>query len=215
MAKTTNPNRATPRRQLRNTRRMRRLRNSLPLIAGLIILAVVFWPSREEPDPFTLSNVEKEIEPEVLRMINPNYSGTTADGETFSVRADAARQSTTDPARIELDLIEASYTSKGMGDISIRASGGAFHTVQETLALTGRIALHSSRGYQFNAGALFVKFDEGTATSSAPVVADAPFGHITAAGFDIVESGNRLTFRGPVHMKINRGAISGNTVKDQ
>ncbi|MGB0919990.1 MAG: LPS export ABC transporter periplasmic protein LptC [Alphaproteobacteria bacterium] len=196
-----------PKAAARYSRRVKRLRRSMPLLAVIIIAAVIFWPEREAPDPFTLTQVEKEIEPDVLRMVNPQYSGMTRDGESFSVRADAARQAREDPARIELDAIAATYQSPSLGDVAIRATGGAFHTVDETLTLEGRIAFQSSTGYRLNAGALFVNFGEGWARSDAPVIADAPFGHITAAGFDVIDGGDKLHFRGPVRMVIDDDAV--------
>lgn len=202
-----------PKAAARYSRRVKRIRRTMPIVAVLIILAVVFWPRPEAPDPFTLTQVEKEIEPEVLRMINPHYSGTTPDGNAFSVKADAARQAREDPARIELDAIEATYTSAGLGEVHIRATGGAFHATEETLTLDGRIAFQSSKGYRLNAGGLFVNFGEGWARSDSPIVADAPFGNITAAGFDATENGDKLSFRGPVRMIIDESVVSslGNT----
>ncbi len=198
-----------PKAAARYSRRVKRIRRSMPVLAVLIILAVVFWPEPEAPDPFTLTQVEKEIEPDVLRMINPQYSGTTPDGDAFSVKADAARQAREDPARIELDTIEATYSNEGLGDVFIRATGGAFHTTEETLTLDGRIAFQSSKGYRLNAGGLFVNFGEGWAKSDSPIVADAPFGNITAAGFDATDDGDKLTFRGPVRMIIDESVVEG------
>lgn len=204
-----------PKAAARYSRRVKRIRQAMPVLAVLIILAVVFWPAPEAPDPFTLTQVEKEIEPDVLRMVNPHYSGTTPDGEPFSVRADAARQAREDPARIELDAIEATYKSAGLGDVDIRATGGAFHTVDEILTLDGHIAFSSTAGYRLNVSGLFVNFGEGWAKSDSPVVADAPFGHITAAGFDVTDNGDKLSFRGPVRMVIDESVVNRRAAKNK
>ena len=202
MARKTKAENSVPKAHAGYTRRVTFIRRAAPLVAVIIVAAVVFWPQEDAPDPFTLSSVEKEIEPEVLRMVNPSYSGMTGQGDAFQVRADVARQARSDPAQIELDAIEANLSSQSLGDVVIRAAGGHFHTVNETLALQGRTVFSSSAGYTLSAGALFVNFGEGNARSHAPVVADMPQGHLTASGFELLDGGDRLRFMGPVRLVV-------------
>jgi len=182
---------------------VRRWRILLPLIAVMIVAAILAWPQFETEDiPVTVTDVE--IESNTINMINPRYRGQTQTGEPFMVQADAARQTASDPALVELDRIRAELDSQD-GKVLMSAPTGRYHTTDKRLALDGPVALTSAMGYVLDAGDLSYDVERGQGGSDQPIKADGPMGSIRADRFTVVEEGNRIHFSGHVQLVYRGG----------
>lgn len=176
---------------------VRRWRILLPLIALIIVGVILAWPRFVSvPGEITVSDVE--IESNTINMINPRYRGMTEKGEPFTIQADAARQTGTDHALVQLDRIRAELETAD-GAVRVSAPTGRYHTTNKQLALDGPVLLTSALGYEVSAGTLNYDVGTGLGGSDDPITAEGPMGSIKADRFEVEAEGNRILFSGHVN----------------
>ncbi|MEL6965718.1 MAG: hypothetical protein AAFO01_23430 [Pseudomonadota bacterium] len=212
MKRSTSPPRPAATLGGRYSRRVDRLRFVLPAIALLLLAVVMAWPWLAGGYGGLIVPAFKNAAEHVsdaMRMTNPRYVGKTESAKPYEVTASSAFLDPTDPNRIHLDQLFATFedgeTSQDEGPssrINLRANEGIYMRGQNRLELEGALELVFGDGYRFNTESAEVDLELGHVVGPEPVTGNGPTGTLAADRFDIEDGGKRLRFEGRVHMTI-------------
>jgi len=170
----------------------------LPLLAlGLLVLVAV-WP-RLDIRLDRLAAIPK-VDPRQahdLRMLNARYTGVDRENRPYVLTADAAEQLSNDiDDLIGLEGPRADLTTADGGWFETSSYTGTYQPQSKTLNLFGNVALFADRGDEFHSDSARVDLAHSTAQGDEPVTGQGPFGHVTAAGFRILDHGATIIFTG-------------------
>lgn len=193
------------------------LKVALPLVALILLGLVLAWP-RLVPDPreFRLGGggggapIVSTGEAETSRMLKPRFVGVDESNQPFAVTADAATHAGS-ADRILLAAPKADVTTSDGSWVSVEAREGLYDRLKQTLGLRGEVAVFHDAGYEFHTSAADIDMMAGTATGTAPVQGQGPFGHLTAEGFQILDKGARILFTGKSKVELRPDAVRPGT----
>jgi lipopolysaccharide export system protein LptC len=176
----------------------------LPLIALTLISLIVIWPQlRDDPHRFRLGATHVDpSEASVLRMINPRYLGVDADNQPFVLTADSAIQDPVNADLMRLVQPKADLTMKDGSWVAMAAPAGIYDRVRQTVHLSDGVNVFQDSGYAFFSPSADIDLIVGSASGDEAVEGQGPFGHLTAAGFRILERGRRVVFIGQSHLTL-------------
>jgi lipopolysaccharide export system protein LptC len=196
----------------RHSRRVDRLRFALPAIALLLLAVVMAWPWLVGGHGGLIVPVFKNAAEHVgdaMRMTNPRYVGKTDAAKPYEVIASTAFLDPTDPNRIYLDRLyatfeqgEASVEGDSTSTVNLSADEGIYMRGQSRLELEGSLELVFGDGYRFNTESAEVDLERGHVVGPERVTGQGPAGTLEADRFDIEDGGRRLRFEGSVQMTI-------------
>jgi lipopolysaccharide export system protein LptC len=182
----------------------------LPGIAFAMLLLVVIWPKLSpEEDGFRIDlaavGPAGGSKPQVL---NPRLQGIDSEQRPFQIVADVGARIDAEGGGEIYDLTnpKADIVLKDGSWIALNANDGKFHSASNILFLTGDVNLFHDQGYEFQTTAARVNLKYSTASGDAPVNGQGPFGILNAAGFRVLESGDRIVFIGPANLTVFEGA---------
>lgn len=180
------------------------LKVALPLIALVLLGLVLAWP-RLNPDTreFRLGagKIAATVETEASRMIRPRYVGTDDANQPFTVVADTATHAGS-ADRILLDQPKADVTLRDGSWVAVNAREGLYDRVRQTLGLRNDVTVFHDAGYEFHTEAADVDLHTGSASGTAAVEGQGPFGHLTAEGFQILNKGSTILFLGKSRIEL-------------
>ena len=182
----------------RYTRYVSAMKLVLPVVACTLAVLVVAWPQFDDPrrvsklkaTSVNIDNVGGQ------RVINARYSGTDRRDRPFVVTAEEALQSDADPENIRLKNPQADLAMQGGTWLAVTAPEGRLRKEGKMLALFGGISLFRDDGYEMRTDRATVNLKDGTAQGNQTVWGQGPFGTLRAAGFKILESGQRVVLTG-------------------
>ncbi len=188
----------------RRTRFIRFLR--LGLAAGMVgILAGIASEVLRQSSIATGPGAARPVdEREVVRMINPRFTGRDTAGSPYIINADAAVRRADQLDRSELESPSLTFEDPENPSTFVRADHGVFHREEGALDLRGNVQFESSAGYSFTTESARVFLREGRVVGDSPVSGEGPLGAISAQSFEVVDSGESVHFRGEVVSRINQ-----------
>ncbi len=182
---------------------------ALPVAALFIVSTVIVYSTLQNANDRLAINIEeiKEVG-EDLQMTQPKLTFTDKKERDYLVVADTAIQNPDNQDIWDLKDIDADLTPQGGGWIKLTSTSGILNSQQEVLDLMGVVDVTSHDGYEFHAVTAEVNFGEGSVVSRDPVKGNGPGGAISADSFQMVEGGNKITFKGDVQLRVLPGAES-------
>lgn len=190
----------------------------LPTAAAVVILLVVLWPHLATDDlrfrlGFAAVKLGISDEPS---MVNPRYVGADKENQPYSVTADLARKlsgglSVKGVETLELEMPKADLMMKDGTWIVLTAENGVFARARQTLDLKGAVNLYHDSGYEFRTDVAEIDLTTGSASGTAPIEGQGPFGHLQAEGFSLVDRGKTIYFTGKSKLTLYPGA--GKTIR--
>lgn len=187
---------------------VRAMRLALPLAAIGIIGLVLSWPRVEK----TLEPIPQEAEsPKTAgrnELVKPHFESADEKSQPYTITADRAVQSASDPSVILLDAPMADITMNDGTWMSAKADNGSYRQDAERLMLQGKVRLFHDKGYELQTEKLLVNMKERRAWSDVPISGHGPAGTLEATGMQANAGTDRLIFTGPVKLVLNR-AIEG------
>lgn len=163
---------------------VRILKIVLPATAVAVILTVFLFPRSLVQQPITLSGVSFNPS-EGLRLLSPNFTGTTASGEPFVVRADWALPDAPDPSHIGLGPLDAEIRLNSGETLRLTASAGDYLPQAQALTLRGDVALNSGSGYRLMVTEADVDISAERILARGPVEGDGEAGRILAGAMRV------------------------------
>jgi lipopolysaccharide export system protein LptC len=187
-----------PPRRRRHGRLARFARIALPL-AALGLAGLIFAWSRINPiiERIHISDTEQAPEEiETVTMENARFAGVDAQNRTFNITAVRAVQSGDDSNHIDLKQPRADIVLSTGAKVALRSEAGGLQRDTKILELIGGVTLTQDQDYEFHTTKARIDLGQRTAAGDAPVDGRGPQGEIHAEGFDILDGGTRVLFRG-------------------
>ena len=181
------------------------------LAFGAVVLAatVIVWPyfsgRGTAPSQFDLPTTGIEIKDGRPTMTNARFLATDENGQPYTITADLAWQEQGADEIIFMDVIEGDILLESGAWMTLSADRGVFDQTDQRLILESNVSLFSDAGYELHTQEAEIDLASGTAQGDMQVDGQGPAGLLTAGGFAIVDSGDRIRFTGPVHMTIFPG----------
>jgi len=198
------------RRAVSHSRRVRRLRFLLPVVALAITLAFVAVSFVRSLMPDELQIESATIEDGKVVMEKPAIAGRNDEGVRCSMRAERALQDIKNPNIIALETIAAAVPVNDKIIARVVASSGIFDRGANTLNLDKPFTLNLSSGIdaQFNSANLDIA--GGTMKTNDPVAIQTKGASIVANSLEMKDKGRTMIFAGSVKLNIEPSALRSN-----
>jgi lipopolysaccharide export system protein LptC len=185
-------------RRSRHGRWARLARIALPLAALGLVGLIVLWSRMDLTiDRIPLSETEQAPEEiETVTMENARFAGVDAQNRSFNITAARAVQSADDNNHIHLQQPKADIVLTSGAKVAIQSDTGGLQRDTQILDLVGTVTVTQDQGYEFRTANARIDLKERTAAGDAPVNGRGPQGEIQAEGFEILDGGARVIFRG-------------------
>ena len=185
-------------RRSQHGRLARFARIALPL-AALGLAGLIFAWSRINPiiERIHISETEQAPEEiETVTMENARFAGVDAQNRSFNVTSARAVQSADDSNHIDLQLPKADIVLASGAKVAVESDTGGLQRDTQILDLVGKVLLRQDQDYEFRTTKARIDLNARTAAGDAPVSGRWPQGEIQAEGFEILDGGARVIFRG-------------------
>ena len=201
--------RATQVDALAHSRRVRRLRVLLPVIAGLLLAGFIGVATlRSVDESFLLRFAGLTRDGEGLRMVNPSFSGLDSSGRAFLVTADSAEQDEVRNDRIDLVRPLAQAAVDTPEQATVTSERGVFFNNEKLLNLSGDVVMLYGGDYVFRTEKASLSFEDKRMYGDEPIEGEGPAGRLRADGFEAFDDGGRLLFSGDVRMRVTPSSKS-------
>jgi lipopolysaccharide export system protein LptC len=177
---------------------VRRLRIGLPVAAAMAVVALFAATRLSLPDGLDLSAASLSVTPSSIIMERPHLKGFDKRNREYSVIAERAIQSLTDPDAVGLERIVATLGSEAEGVTVITAESGDYDKGESRLRLHGPITIESADGISVAMTEADVDFAAGTVQSGNPVKVSQGGQTTTAQSISVTGSGDVIRLAGKV-----------------
>ncbi|MBA3067420.1 MAG: hypothetical protein FP825_02935 [Hyphomonas sp.] len=191
-----------PRRQLtlaqarRRSERVRYLRYALvgaaAVSVGLFLGYVIRSALSQDARPPAVRDDE------AVTMINPRFTGRDADGQVFTITADAAQRRRAEDGVVDL----VNPVMRDANGAELKAPTGFYDREKGVLELYEDVNIRDSAGYTFNTKGARLILGEDRVEGLSPLQGKGPLGDIEADSYEILDGGNRIVFQGNVRTVI-------------
>lgn len=177
----------------------------LPTIAvGLVVLVAVWSQFNLDETRFRVGALRVSAQNvNAMTMSNPRYDGIDSKNRPFSVTAETAIQSDTDPDVVDLGAPKADVTMADGTWISLSADSGRYMRDLRQLDLRGAVSLYQDRGYELHADTAHIDLELKEASSQEPVEGHGPAGEIAGDGFHMTDDGHTILLTGRSRVLLN------------
>lgn len=189
-------------RSRRHTMLVRFLRILLPVIAGLIALAIFVSAIDFGPSLPSVKIGKVEMDGSSISMTNPELSGFGKNEEAYRVTAERAEQDLKNPKVVTLERVDGVMTDKDGRETTLSAANGRFNSENKTMILRDDVVVGSSTGYVAHLEVADVDMDKGIVISEKPVMIEGLDGIIRANSLEIRDKGAIINFRGKVVLDV-------------
>ena len=178
-------------------------------VAALLVISLIAWPliSKDKSGlrvSFVDSKSVKQA-PSSPVMENPEYRGVGASGQQYKITGKTATQQT--PTMIVIDAVRAEMT-KPSGDIHVLTADRAEYAQDKKLVdLFGHVVAVDTKGTRFTTSHATMNTEKNLIFGNEEVHGDGPMGKLVASGFEIIDNGNHIIFKGgekQLRVTINR-----------
>ena len=186
------------------------LRFLLPLLAGGILFAIIFFAENEDKSAkIKVENIASKKLPtkeitSVGVMENPRFQGVDADNQPYSLKAEQAWQKNTN--EIEMRNITADITTADGNWISAVAGEALYFLVENITNMQGGVEVfvtgddNSVVQIQTESAKLDIK--NSTISGDTAIHVKSDFANFSAKGFVANREAEKITFTGPIKLVI-------------
>ena len=195
--------RVTIKQSVRYTRFVTVMKGALPIAALAILASVVvvgLLPHRPQTDHVqmtwqTVGSIKND-----LAMTKPKLTGTDDKGDPFTITADEAVQSATNPHQATLKNVQADLQYDGGQWASASAGNGFVDRDTGTLELGGGISVYTDSGYELHTASAQVHLKTNIVEGDYAVKGHGPLGSLSADKFRIDRQKKEVYLNGHVEM---------------
>jgi lipopolysaccharide export system protein LptC len=197
-----------------HTSRVTRLRLVLPILAVLVLIGVVIYPTfreiradQQSRHSATRLKVEqlavampKDGAPLQLQVTRPQYTGQDDKGQPYVITATKVIQDGMDPhvSKMHLQSPTANLLLNEATNEHLHATAitGLYDPQAKTLQLAGPVVVTHSDGFQLNMQESLLDLDAGSAISTHPVTGFGPGGTMEGESLELLDQGNTIILHG-------------------
>jgi lipopolysaccharide export system protein LptC len=177
------------------------LRKLLPALCLAIIVALGAWSAMSTLLWRTDTKVRSNAE---IRMLNPNFQGSTEAGKPFLISAASAVRDNADSAKVTLDR---PVLTLGIGTpewTKVTAAVGVYREDTRLLDLRGQVTLDDFKGNHLKTEHALVDTTKNNVDGETPISGRGPLGSIDASSYSLRDGGAYLLFQGRVKSVIEQ-----------
>lgn len=181
------------------SRRIDRLKYSLPGIAVISLAILVAWPQVQKwvhTPPTTL--IQTPLQQANNTAIHPEYKSTDNKNQPYTITADRGVE--TSAEEIDLTRPKLVIHLKSGDEVTLTSNSGKLDKLTNTMRLIGNVTLIHSQGYRLETAEAWIDCAHGNAHSHSPVWGNGPAGAIEAKGFRLTERGTKVSFIGGMQL---------------
>ncbi len=186
----------------RHSRRVRWLRIGLPAIAAaaiaVLVASLVISASRAPSIDLRSARVVDGK----LVMDNPVLNGTDENRRPYRLTAKRAVQDAANPARIELESIDAVLSVSDSAKAKVLAGGGLYDASAKTLSLADLVTVDTEDGMHIRLQDADINIDAGTLITLNPVEVSSGRSVVTAESMRVEDRGKKIVFESRVRMTL-------------
>lgn len=190
-----------------HSRRVRRLKTLLPVIAVVISLAFIAVSWIRTMIPENLSILGAKIENGMIVMERPAISGRNFDGISYYMNASRALQSIRNPYEITFEDIDAALPVNGEVMARFAARTAMFDRGKDRLDLSEPFSIELSSGITASFQSAKIDVPKGTLTTPDKVSIKAREATIVADSLEITDKGRKIVMTGHVRVTVNPATI--------
>jgi lipopolysaccharide export system protein LptC len=194
----------------KHSRKVRRLKFALPLLAVVFAAAFFGYTYLETPPALTMEVEAQTVDDGKIVMANPKLSGVTKDQRQYSMTASRAIQDLERQTVIELEKIDARLPFSSDSWASIEAARGIYDSENNTFDLPEPISIRSDRGLVAELESAYIDVDKGEMTTTRPVEIRLDGSRITSDRMQVVDNGKVLIFEKRVRVDIDPKRVRRN-----
>lgn len=191
-----------------HTRAVRFLRRFIPLLSLALALGVVGHILLERALiglPLGLGGLS--LSGDGFVMDAPSLSGSDAAGRLYTISAERAVQSLTDPGLIVLERIQADIQMDEGTKVTFTAAKGHFRMQKDLLSLSGGLEIRTSSGDVARMDKVDINLKTGAADAPSSISIQSDIGDISANRFSVRDGGQIIRFDGDIRMTIRPDRI--------
>ncbi|MGB0504837.1 MAG: LPS export ABC transporter periplasmic protein LptC [Pikeienuella sp.] len=172
-----------------NRAKQLRLFRGVLLVVAAVMAAAVFWLSNQgyEEDGLSVSGVEFDGFEEGMRLTNPEFTGETAKGEPFIVKAEWARPDGPRPKIVDLSEPSGEIHLSNGQIVTLSANSGTLRMKTKTISVLGDVRILRSDGYVLTANAAELDVKEGALRANGDVNVQTPLGPVSAGSMRMTQ----------------------------
>lgn len=192
------------------------LKYALPVIAGFVVVLVVFWPEfGQQPEKFRIPTSDIRMQTTGgQRVTNAIFTGVDKDNRPFSVTAKGLIQKADGAKSVELTEPKADIMLENDSWVIIAAPQGTFWRKHGLLDLVGGVKVFHDSGYEFRTAKASIDLKNRNASGDTLVIAQGPYGKINSQGFKVIDNGSRVIFTGKARLLIFSTALRQDETHD-
>jgi lipopolysaccharide export system protein LptC len=196
----------SPPRAIFNRRRSRLLwlKVLLPIVAVGTIGYLSIWSYQNLSDTrITVEAVDQvPLLDAGMKVSGIAFEGRNKSDRAFSVTALSATETTGNKDIVNLEEPQAQIELSDTSWIAVTAEKGVFDRQRDFVDLTGAVTLYSDSGMTFVTDRAEIDLTNNDARSSVAVTGTDERRELTAEGFELLENGDVVLFKGRSHLKI-------------
>ena len=182
---------------------IRRMRLFLPLLAVVLLVALMTWPQSKDNIVATKEEQQEQYQNvQKNELLNPKFESVDEKNQPYTITADTAIQNDDNKNLLMLTNPFGEIILNSSNKVTIAAQTAEYQQDQEKLYLKNSVRLTHDAGYEMTMNELYVDMQSGVANSETAVEGFGPQGTIQSAGLKAEQEKNLIIFTGPARLVI-------------
>lgn len=138
-----------------------------------------------------------------IHMVNPRFFGRDSAGRPYVL---AAREASRDERAFQTVLLEQPRIDLDVGGphpSMVASDNGVYHEDSRILVLRGHVRADKANEGRFSTGEAVINTQTGAVTGPTGLAGRTSVGEVRSSGFNVLDKGDRVIFRGGVHARLN------------
>lgn len=192
----------------RHTQRIQILRKMLIALAAALVIVLGFQFVGNNSTTFDSPNPTESV-----KMVNPRYSGRTADGLPFYLTAETATRTLARRDQVSLTKPVLEFIrADGAASSFVMAETGTFDDVNKELALQDGVNLETDDGYRCQTSQARIFAREKRINGDESIACTGTFGDVTGQAFEINKNYTEFIFKDGLNALIKQDPAQKSTI---
>ncbi len=185
----------------------RRWQLAASVICGIIIAGVIYLTTADNRDVTVQTaasappNSPQDEAASGLQFEGLTYKGTTKDGQSFTLLAKAASETTDNPGHVVLTAPKARIDTESGDMMTIRAAHGELFRGKNLFEMSGNVVIiRPDIGYTLLMESATAHLNNGSLTSNSLVKGHSQQSEIKSGGIEINDQGRIILFKGKTQL---------------
>lgn len=185
---------------------------SLPLIAGVLGLTLLFFPTlKKDLNEIAIDLVIPDGDIEKMTAENTSLYITDAKGRVNNFVAQTIKETSSGSQIYDILKPEVSFPLNNDEWINIRSANGIYDQQKGSLQLPHKVEFFYSQGFNIDARNFFYDFKKSSGYSNHPVVGYGFLGHLNSEGLQVYTDQQTLIFKGKTTIIIDESSLKKET----